>query len=70
MPESVSFPFSPSYELACDRLIAMCNGDPRSTIKALILANEYLETELSELRAKALNLGAVVRRARARDDAA
>jgi hypothetical protein len=70
MPESVSFPFSPSYELACDRLIAMCNGDPRSTIKALILANEYLETELSELRAKALNLGAVVRHARARDDAA
>jgi len=70
MPESVSFPFSPSYELACDRLIAMCNGDPRSTIKALILANEYLETELSELRAKALNLGATVRRSRARDAAA
>lgn len=70
MPEPVSFPFSPSYEQACDRLIAMCNGDPRSTIKALILANEYLETELSELRAKALNLGAVIRRSRARDDAA
>ena len=70
MPESVSFPFSPSYELACDRLIAMCNGDPRSTIKALILANEYLETELSELRARASHLGAAVRRSRARDDAA
>ena len=70
MPEAVSFPFSPSYELACDRLIAMCNGDPRSTIKALILANEYLETELSELRAKASSLGAAVRRSRARDDAA
>ena len=70
MPEPVSFPFSPSYELACDRLIAMCNGDPRSTIKALILANEYLETELSELRTKAVNLGEVVRRSRTRDDAA
>ena len=70
MPETVSFPFSPAYEQACDRLIAMCNGDPRGTIKALILANEYLETELSEMRAKAVNLGAAVRRSRARDDAA
>ena len=70
MPEPASFPFSPSYEQACDRLIAMCNGDPRSTIKALILANEYLEIELSELRTKASHLGATVRRARARGDAA
>ena len=58
MPEPASFPYSPSYEQACDRLIAMCNGDPRSTIKALILANEYLEIELSELRTRALSLGA------------
>lgn len=70
MPEPASFPYSPSYEQACDQLIAMCNGDPRSTIKALILANEYLETELSELRTKAVNLGEVVRRSRTRDDAA
>ncbi|MDE1933518.1 hypothetical protein [Bradyrhizobium sp.] len=70
MAEPASFPFSPSYEQACDRLIAMCNGDPRSTIKALILANEYLETELSELRTKAVNLGATARRSRHRDDAA
>lgn len=70
MPEPASFPFSPSYELACDRLIAMCNGDPRSTIKALILANEYLETELSELRTKASSLGAMARRSRERGDAA
>jgi hypothetical protein len=70
MPEPASFPFSSSYEQACDRLIAMCNGDPRSTIKALILANEYLEIELGELRRKASHLGATARRARARDDAA
>ena len=66
MIERASFPFSPSYEQACDRLIAMCNGDPRSTIKALIVANEYLETELNELRTKALSLGAAARRLRAR----
>ena len=55
MPEPASFPYSPSYEQACDRLIAMCNGDPRSTIKALIRAS---------------SLGAVARRARARSDTA
>lgn len=70
MSELGSFPYSPSYEQACDRLIAMCNGDPRGTIKALILANEYLEIELSELRTRALSLGAAARRARARSDTA
>ena len=29
----------------------MCDGNLRSTIKALIMANEYLETELEELQA-------------------
>ena len=70
MSQPASFPYSPSYEQACDRLIAMCNGDARSTIKALILANEYLEFELSELRTKASSLAATARRARAKFDAA
>jgi hypothetical protein len=39
------------YEQACDQAIAMCDGNLRSTIKALIMANEYLEMELLELRA-------------------
>ncbi len=39
------------YERACDEAIAMCDGNLRSTIKALIMANEYLETELQELQA-------------------
>ena len=38
------------YEKACDQAIAMCDGNLRSTIKALIMANEYLETELEELQ--------------------
>ena len=29
----------------------MCDGNMRSTIKALIMANEYLEAELRELQA-------------------
>ena len=41
------------YEQACDQAIAMCDGNMRSTIKALIMANEYLETELEELQTAA-----------------
>ena len=47
-----SAPFDTThYEQACDQAIAMCNGNLRSTIKALIMANEYLEAELLELQA-------------------
>ena len=38
------------YEVACDQAIAMCDGNLRSTIKALIMANEFLETEVQELQ--------------------
>ena len=33
-------------EAAADEAIAACGGDMRSAIRALILANEYLEYEL------------------------
>lgn len=36
-------------EAAADQAIAACNGDMRSAIRALILANEYLEYELCEM---------------------
>ena len=32
-----------------DQAIAACGGDVRSTIRALIVANEFLESEVSEL---------------------
>jgi hypothetical protein len=38
------------YDKACDQAIAMCDGNLRSTIKVLIMANEYLEAELLELQ--------------------
>ena len=38
------------YERACDQAIAMCDGNIRSAIKVLIMANEYLEMELQELQ--------------------
>ena len=57
------------YEKACDQAIAMCDGNLRSTIKALIMANEYLEIELQELQA-AITAGCVPSRPRARSGAA
>ncbi len=48
--EPSGFSDNSRYEQACDQAIAMCDGNLRSTIKALIMANEYLETELRELQ--------------------
>jgi hypothetical protein len=36
-------------EAVIDELIATCDGDMREAIKALLLVNEQLETELQEL---------------------
>jgi len=51
LPEASSQSDVSRYEQACDQAIAMCDGNLRSTIKALIMANEYLENELNELQA-------------------
>lgn len=39
------------YENALDEVIAQCGGDIRGALKALLAANEFLETELSNLHA-------------------
>jgi len=36
-------------EAAVDQAIAACGGDMRATIRALVVANEFLESEISEL---------------------
>ncbi|WP_454627307.1 hypothetical protein [Bradyrhizobium cenepequi] len=36
-------------ETAADEAITACGGDLRATIRALIVANDYLENEVSEL---------------------
>ena len=36
-------------ETSVDQAIAACGGDVRSTIRALIVANQYLESEVGEL---------------------
>jgi hypothetical protein len=40
-------------EAAADQAIAACGGDAREAVKALIIANAYLETDLEKLKAAA-----------------
>jgi hypothetical protein len=40
---------------ATDQAIAACDGDARLAVKALIVANEYLEAEVKALRAAVSN---------------
>ena len=57
------------YEQACDQAIAMCDGNLRSTIKALIMANEYLEAEMQEMQEAAAS-GVMARLSHTASDAA
>ncbi|MGJ5079249.1 hypothetical protein [Bradyrhizobium sp. HKCCYLS3013] len=38
-----------ALEAAVDQAIAACGGDLRAAIRALIVANDFLETEVGEL---------------------
>ena len=42
-------PDDDELEAEVDEAIATCDGDLRATIRALIVANQYLECEVSEL---------------------
>jgi hypothetical protein len=39
-----------AYEEAVDEAIALCGGTPHGAIKALIMANEYLEAQLRAMQ--------------------
>jgi hypothetical protein len=39
-------------DVAADQAIAACGGDAREAVKALIVANDFLEVQLGDLRAK------------------
>jgi len=43
-------------EAAADQAIEACGGDAREAVKALIVANQFLETDLEKLRA-AVSMG-------------
>ena len=37
-------------EAAVEQAIAVCDGDMRAAVRALIVANNFLESEISELK--------------------
>ncbi|MBH5397222.1 hypothetical protein HZZ13_05365 [Bradyrhizobium sp. CNPSo 4010] len=49
-PEQTASP-ADDLEVAADQAIAACGGDARETVKALLIAFDFLEVEAAELRA-------------------
>ncbi len=49
-------PDADQLEAAADQAIAACGGDAREAVKALIVANAFLETDLEKLKA-AVSMG-------------
>jgi hypothetical protein len=47
------------YDAAVEDAIATCNGDVRGALRALMLVNEQLESELKELQA-VMAMGVIV----------
>lgn len=46
-----------SKDTAIDEIVASCNGDLRGAVRALLLINEHLETELAKAYAAAIDRG-------------
>ena len=47
----ISPPPATDLDAAADQAIAACGGDPREAVKALLVANDFLEAQFAELRA-------------------
>ena len=50
-----------SNDTAIDEIVANCNGDLRGAVRALLLINEHLESELAKAYAAAADRGLVER---------
>lgn len=51
MPQAAASPLqsdAQALEAAADQAIAACGGDAREAVKALLIANEFLEREIEE----------------------
>jgi hypothetical protein len=49
---SASASLPADLDAAADQAISACGGNAREAVKALIVANDFLEAQLDELRAK------------------
>jgi len=45
-------PQTADLDEAADQAIAACGGDAREAVKALLVANDFLEAQLERIRAK------------------
>jgi hypothetical protein len=54
-PKSQPTPEPDRLKAATDEAIATCGGDARAAVKALIVANEFLEAQVTELQAAVSN---------------
>jgi hypothetical protein len=54
-PDRQPQPEPDRLEVATDQAIAACGGDARNAVKALIVANEFLEAEVKQLQAAVSN---------------
>ena len=50
-----------SNDTAIDEIVASCNGDLRNAVRALLLINEHLETELAKAYAAVVDRGVAER---------
>lgn len=50
VPEPAASPVA-DLEAAADQAIAACGGDAREAVKALLVATDFMEAQLAELKA-------------------
>jgi hypothetical protein len=53
MPHAKYHSILDNHDALIDEIVTSCNGDIRGAVKALLLVNEKLETELNYFRAAA-----------------
>jgi hypothetical protein len=51
-PPEATLPSPLDLDVAADQAIAACGGDAREAVKALLVANDFLEAQLDELQSK------------------
>ena len=49
MPRTITYRVVDRPDVVIDEIVASCDGDMRGAIKALLLVNEQLESELNRL---------------------
>jgi hypothetical protein len=49
--ESINVNGTDDWEASVDQVLAICEGDPRAALRTLLIASEYLHSEVERLEA-------------------